>query len=541
MSITGPRQRVAAAVLGLTAVVTGALLVVGGDGAGTAAAPGAPVPAPPTPNLAVTTPVATTPVPTTPVPTTIPPRSHDHSAPTTVPDDTVPYDGLVDPASVGSPWGDEVRGLLTFRGNPTRTYYGSGPVPASPGVDWTYEIGCSSSTVGGEARQWCGSGWTGQPAVFERDGRTWVTFGAYDRNVHFLDADTGAEIIPPFPTGDIIKGSVTVDPDGYPLLYTGSRDGRYRVIAFDRDRPTELWALAADAVSGTRWNDDWDGAGLILDGLLIEGGENSVFHVARLHRGYGPDGRVTVDPELIFDTPGYDAELVAAVGDNVSIEGSVAVSGDVAYFANSGGLVQGWDLAPLAAGGQPERVFRYWAGDDIDASIVVDDEGFLYVGVEWERDNARAEEVGQILKLDPSRPDDPLVWSVADRGVRPGGVWATPALHGDLLVVPTNGGRLLGIDRTDGRVRWEEHLPGPLWSSPVVVDGVLIQGDCDGVLHGYDVSDTTAPPLPLWSVDLGGCIESTPAVWDGGIYVGTRSGTFFALHDADAATAGAGD
>ena len=31
--------------------------------------------------------------------------------------------------------------------------------------------------------------------------------------------------------------------------------------------------------------------------------------------------------------------------------------------------------------------------------------------------------------------------------------------------------------------------PGPTWQSPVVVDDVLIQGDCNGVLHGYDVSE----------------------------------------------------
>jgi hypothetical protein len=35
----------------------------------------------------------------------------------------------------------------------------------------------------------------------------------------------------------------------------------------------------------------------------------------------------------------------------------------------------------------------------------------------------------------------------------------------------------------------------------------------------------------LWTVELGGCIESTPAVWKGGIWVGTRGGRFFALAD----------
>ena len=37
-----------------------------------------------------------------------------------------------------------------------------------------------------------------------------------------------------------------------------------------------------------------------------------------------------------------------------------------------------------------------------------------------------------------------------------------------------------------------------------------------------------------WSQFLGeGCLESTPAVWDGGIYVGSRNGTFYALRDLE--------
>jgi outer membrane protein assembly factor BamB len=94
-----------------------------------------------------------------------------------------------------------------------------------------------------------------------------------------------------------------------------------------------------------------------------------------------------------------------------------------------------------------------------------------------------------------------------------------------------HGGRLLGIDRGSGTVRWSKSLPGPTWQSPVVVDGVLLQGDCDGVLHAYDVSDTSVDPPELWTVPLAGCIESTPAVWQGGIYVGTRAGFMVRVGD----------
>lgn len=443
-------------------------------------------------------------------------------------------DQWVDPLSAGHPWGDAVEGILTFRGNPTRSWYGRGPVPTDPVRQWRYPDApmCTESEVEqGEHSgtfNWCGSGWTGQPAVFERDDRTWVVFGAYDRAIHFLDADDGSEIVPSFETGDIIKGSVTIDPDGYPLVYSGSRDDHMHLVAFDGEEPRELWTFDANSVEGL-WNDDWDASPLVIDDHLIQVGENSLWFVWELNRGYDADGLVTVDPELVFMGEGWDDELLADLGDEqVSIENSVAISGDTAYFANSGGLVQGWDLSGLRDGGDPERVFRFWTGDDTDASIVVDDEGFLYVASQLERHNDRAAEVGQVVKLDPTRPDDPLVWSYHDPDGR--GVWATPALHRDVLVVATDGGRVLALDRATGEQRWEMFLRGPTWQSPVVVDDVLVQGDCrGGVLRGFDVSDTSVVPPQIWSVELGGCIESTPAVWDGQIFVGTRGGFFHAV------------
>lgn len=465
---------------------------------------------------------------------TVPTTTSVSSPSTTTTTTARPYLGWVDPASSGTPYGDTVSGLLTFRGNPTRSYYGEGPVPVDPELLWSFpdRAMCSNSSVGSQVFNWCGTGWTGQPAVFERDGRTWVALGAYSRNVHFLDYDTGQRLLPDFPTGDIIKGSVTIDPDGYPLLYTGSRDNDYRIVAFDRDAPEELWALNAADVSPTRWNNDWDGAGLILRDHLLIGGENSQFHIVKLNRGYDAGGRVTVDPELVFHTPGWDDELVAAVGGNVSIENSVAVSGNVVYFANSGGLIQGWDLSGLEHGLGVYRVFRYWAGDDIDASLVIDDEGMLYAGIEYERGNARSQEVGQIIKLDPSQPpEEALVWGVAQRPRLDSGVWATPGLHDDLLIVPTDSGDVLGLDRFTGEERWRVDLAGPTWASPVIVDGVWIQGDCGGVLHAFDVSDTTVEPPKLWEIDLGGCIESTPALWKGRIIVGTRAGFVYAVGD----------
>ncbi len=446
------------------------------------------------------------------------------------------YPGWVDPASSGEPWSSKVEGLLTFRGNPTRSNYGLGPMPKHPKVQWTFPTDhpmCGSSSVDGVSKQWCGTGWTGEPAVWEKDGRTWLAFGAYDKAVHVLDAKSGERILPDFPVGDIIKGSVTIDPDGLPILYTGGRDNYYRAIALDRPQPLELWKLWSEDVKPTMWNNDWDGSGLVIDDYLFEGGENSQFHIVKLNRAMGPDGKVTMHPQLVFHAPGWDDQLLRDIGDHeVSIENSVAISGNTVYFANSGGLVQGWDIAGLKQGRTPTRAFRFWTGDDTDASVVIDKQGFLYVASEYQRHGQRARDNGQIMKLDPRKPDNPLVWSVPDHDASLAGVWATPAVVDGMVHVATNGGRLLGIDAGNGRVKWQKKLPGPTWQSAVVVDGVLLQGDCDGVLHAYDVSKPGVEPKQLWSVTLGGCIESTPAVWKGRIYVGTRAGRFFAIGDS---------
>lgn len=449
-----------------------------------------------------------------------------------------PYDGWVNPASSGRPWGDTVQGLLTFRGNPTRSWYGAGPVPSNPKVLWSFpaEGGmCGNSSDGGVTSTWCGTGWTGQPSVWEgAGGKTWVSFGAYDYAVHWLDAQTGQRLLPDFKTGDIIKGSVTVDPDGYPLLYSGSRDGYFHIIAMDRAQPEELWKLSAKAVSPTKWNDDWDGSALIIDDYLFEGGENSQFHIVKLNRGYDAAGKVTINPKLVFNTPGWDDQLIRDVPSGAySIENSVAISGNTVYFANSGGLVQGWDISGFKDGATPKRTFRFWTGDDTDATITVDADGFLYVASEYELHNARSKEVGQIVKLDPTKPDNPLVWSVKDQ-VSSGksGVWATPAIWKDVVYAATNAGRVMGIDRMTGKTLWEKDFRSQTWQSPVVVADTLIMGDCTGALSAFDVSDTRVDPPKKWSVDLGGCIESTPAVWGGRIFVGTRDGKFFALGDA---------
>lgn len=449
----------------------------------------------------------------------------------------------VPPSSVSRPWGS-ITGLSMFRGNPTRTFYGTGPISDSPQVAWSYPEGgmCSESTNLGETTVWCGMGWTGQPAVWERDdGVTELVFGAYDGAVHFVNAETGEDSRPRFTTGDLIKGSVTVDPDGFPLVYTGSRDNQLRIIALDREEPTELWSLDAEAVDGT-WNDDWDGNPLIIDDIMYEGGENSWFFAYELNRAYDDSGQVTVEPEQLLAMPGYDAELRERSGPNLSIENSVAAFEQRVYFANSAGRVVGLDVSNIRQGEAPV-VFDYWAGGDIDATLVIDEEGMLYASVNVKpgqvaqeyRTQAnidRTREVGQLLKLDPYTDGDPVVWSVDLSSPGPGdsGTWATPALHDGLLYTNTHLGSTIAVDTATGEVVWQDGTAGwHSWSSPAVVDDTLVVATCAGELRGYSLADPRAPER-TWTVPVGeSCLEATPAIWNGSIYLGSRDGYLRAI------------
>ncbi|HEX5936928.1 MAG TPA: PQQ-binding-like beta-propeller repeat protein [Actinomycetota bacterium] len=440
--------------------------------------------------------------------------------------------------SGAEPINTAVEGLTTFRGNATRSYYGEGPVPLDPVIGWRTpaERMCSVSFVGIESSEWCGTGWTGQPnVVVGEDGRIEVREGAYDGQYHFLDGLTGVPVRPALATRDLAKGSATSDPDGFPLYYAGSRDGRFRIVATDRQDPLVLWSIhGATSVDPPLRNDDWDGAALVVDDVLFVGGENGWLYAIRLNRGYDELGLVTVAPEVVATVPGWDDELLRVLGDDeVSIENSVALHDGVLYFANSGGLVQGWDVRDVLGGGSGlERVFRFWTGDDTDATISIDGAGDLYVASEYQRLGERSREVGQLMKLDPSRPADPLVWSIDAREIGfegAGGSWSTPALYGDLVFFTTAAGRVLAVERETGDVRWERRVGAPAIGSPVVVDGVLIQGDCAGDLWAWDVSDPDADPVLLWKLHFSDCIESTPAVWRGWIYLGTRQGYLYGL------------
>ena len=126
----------------------------------------------------------------------------------------------------------DVEGVTTFRGNNYRDSAAHGNIPDDP-----EELEIVWSVAVSQIDDWGGVGWTGQCAIVrwpeevvrimnvreEKQGGplTEVIYATLDGRIYFLDLYDGQATRPAINIGAPIKGSVTVDPRGYPLLYVG--------------------------------------------------------------------------------------------------------------------------------------------------------------------------------------------------------------------------------------------------------------------------------------------------------------------------------
>ncbi len=470
------------------------------------------------------------------------------------------YDRL-EPITFGAPEDYfALPGVAAFRGNNYRNSasYGVADVKEKALAKvWTQQ---STDLPGGI---WEGSGWTGQPLVVQWDdltrsgmniyesknvsGLVEVIYATLDGHIYFLDLKDGSYTRDPINVGMCFKGSGSLDPRGYPLMYVGAGDvnskgERPRMFIISLIDGSILYEYGhEETLSYRKDNKNWcafDSSPLVdvETDTLIWPGENGCLYTIKLNTDYShAAGTVTVQPE----TPVLTRYLTGRTsGENYwsGYEASACIVENYLYVSENGGLFYCVDLNTM------ELVWAQDTKDDSNSSPVFervgDTQGYLYTApsLHWTQDE-NAQGTIHIYKLDAVTGQ--IVWSVPYQvttvdGVS-GGVQSTAllgakntALEG--LVFYTiartpakDKGLLVALDTKTGAEVWRMEMANYTWSSPVAVydakgNGYVVVCDTAGKCMLLDGSDGTV----CSTVTLGGLIEASPVVYENMLVVGTR-------------------
>ena len=438
----------------------------------------------------------------------------------------------------------DVPGVLTFRGNNARTApaYGTADVQQRKlQVVWTQDTG----EVRGDGSYWPGAGWTGQPLLvhwpeatrqamgyaseFADDADfTEVIYPTFSGVIYRLDLATGKQTRDPIDTGCGYKGTGSIDPRGYPLLYAGQglddMDGtpcpfQYRIFDLIQNKQVAGWNGHDTGAPRQEWG-AFDSSALVnaASDTLFEPAENGLIYKVKLNASFDAAAKtVSVAPELT------KLEYATAISKKHGIESSAVAYRNLMFAADNDGNLICWDADTLQV---------LWArelGDDTDASLVLDQspEGvFLYTGNEVDARSESSQFVTNLRKIDALTGK--LVWQYDVPAVREqpnnGGLLGSPLLGtgqiSDLIIFnvakTTNHteGDLIALDRTTGKLVWKRHLKRYSWSSPVQInatDGTAyaVVTDSGGTMHLFDPN--TGEDLDTLS--LGKNTEASPAVY----------------------------
>lgn len=447
----------------------------------------------------------------------------------------------------------DIDGVLTFRGNNLRNTAAFGTAQMKKRnleIMWSFET--SSGTWGG------GAGWTGQPAIVKwpedvkkimnlkeefknKKEFVEVVYASLDGNVYFIDLQTGKKTRQSININNPIKGSVALDPRGYPLLYVGQgipEKGEIGYRIFSLIDGKELYFIhGIDSVAHRRWG-AFDGSPLINreSDTMILGGENGILYNIKLNTKFDKDNKkIRLNPQVLkysYKIKGHNYQ---------GIENSVAVYKNLAYFADNGGEIQCVNLQNM------RPVWTFNGKDDTDATITIEEEnGIPYIYTANEVDKQGSSGIAYIKKINGVTGKSVFekkykaMSLLGDEPVN-GGVLATNVIgKGDIKeqIIFTiarykefNSGLMVALNKKTGEEIWKYEMSNYSWSSPVDIyddkgKGYLLQGDSIGNLSLIDGKTGQV----LNTINLGSNIESSPAVYNNILVVATRWGKIYGVN-----------
>ena len=395
---------------------------------------------------------------------------------------------------------DSPTGLYQFRGNNTRSFYGTGPLPEKqPKIIWKFKTDViERQSKDGTVRRWQGLGWTGQPAIVPEKKKRIVYAASLDGFVYKLDFLTGALILRSPQNFDIIKSSPTIT-DNYAIV--GSWSNGMHIL----DRETLRHLHSEEAVYTPSVSYDFDGSAAVEDGHAYFAGEDGYVRKLQLKP---PFKRIWLYPE---SAPKSKFRYKGRQKPYVGIESSVAIYGNQVIVGSGSGHVFYLDKTR----GVLQADFN--TGDDTDSSPLIDvKSGDVYIGVERDFNDRN----GGLFKLD-SKSNEQWFFQVGATGI-----YSSAAFFKDDVIFTADDGYLYSVSKEQGKLNWRVKIPGrSSWSSPVVIGNRVLTADFGGYLALFDAVNGKM----LWKKKFPSYFVGTPAVWDGVIVVGCRDGYIYAL------------
>lgn len=129
---------------------------------------------------------------------------------------------------------------------------------------------------------------------------------------------------------------------------------------------------------------------------------------------------------------------------------------------------------------------------------------------------------GQVLAIEWKT--NRIAWTFNDRDLCPE-VKSSPAIHDGSVFITSRNSRVIALDLASGELRWQAKLRKRSDSSPVVCDGRLWVACADGRILALDLATGEVS----WMLELGGNFMASPAIADNRLVLASDRGSIYCL------------
>jgi len=476
-----------------------------------------------------------------------------------------------------------LEGVINFRGNNYRNAPSWGTVSISENKLEVKDYDKKTSYIG----TWGGAAWTGQPLIVKwpaetrakmtslkeefrsKDDFVEVIYATLDGRIYFMELSSGKKTRDFIDIGAPTKGTPTLDPRGWPIIYVGqglqadgdansSDDMYFRAYSLiDNKLLMKFGASSSDPFAHRNWQ-AYDSSALIdaKTDTLIEPGENGVLYTMKLNSNYNAEaGTVTMDSEPKIVKYNYTSEhnKNADSKGRWGMENSAVGWRNYLFFTDNAGILQCVDLNTMSL------IYANNLVDDSDVSMVLEEDitnqkVYLYTGCEYDELVRDLGSTGPAYARKIDALTGEILWTeeyeVASNQYVDGGVLASPVLgregtnmEGLIIYNVTAAVKgdsttsyLVALDKETGDEKWRYDMAVDGWSpsSPVPVytedgKGYIVQCDKAGDVVLLDGSTGTevAKVTLTDSDDKAHNFEATPAIYGNTIVVASRKAEIF--------------